>query len=282
MACPAADKRGTRTSPRLARRPATVQGARQNAARRCVREAPKFQLPNRLRVADTAAPADRIFIATGWDRRRHRSFGHAAYAPSRRPRDWPPRRQSRRQRQRLQRRAPWADAAQGPSHWHGRSRPRSPRCSSAPPAAPRPGATRQAQARGSTGPSTEISPLLAYHSPGPSPSPRLCPRRWPIRRTGSQSLCIAPQLYKGALTWRRRSRNEDASHLQQPHESGPAAAGARTRLRQRRGLSAAVLPVTGTAGVPAACRGVLSGRCFQGVGWPRLAGPAPAGGCSAS
>jgi hypothetical protein len=146
MACPGAGRRGTGTSPRLARGPTRVQGARQNAARRCVREAPKFQLPNRLRVADTAAPADRIFIATGWDRRRHRSFGLAAHAPSRRPRVWPPRRQSRRQRQRLQRRAPWADAAHSPSHRHGRSRPRSPRCSSAPPAAPRQGATRQAQA----------------------------------------------------------------------------------------------------------------------------------------
>ena len=198
MACPGAGRSGTGTSPRLARGPTRVQGARQNAARRCVREAPKFRLPNRLRVADTAAPADRIFIATGWDRRRHRSFGHAAYAPSRRPRDWPPRRQSRRQRQRLQRRAPWADAAQGPSHRHGRSRPRSPHCSSAPPAAPRQGATRQAQA-----------------------------------------------------------------------------------AQEARGLSAAVLPVTGPAGVPAACRAFCQGAAFRelgGRGWPgrcQRAGAAP-------
>jgi len=65
MACPAADRRGTRTSPTFARRPATVQGARQNAARRCVREAPKFQLPNRYalltlrpsRIGSSSQPA---------------------------------------------------------------------------------------------------------------------------------------------------------------------------------------------------------------------------------
>ena len=113
--------------------------------------------------------------------------GRAAAAsnssPGRPPRGRPLRPRSRRQRRRLPRRVPWADAAPDPSRRYGRSRPGSPRRSSAPPAAPHRGAARQARAAqgAQPGPSTEVSPPLACRSLRPSPSPRLCPDPHPGR-----------------------------------------------------------------------------------------------------